>query len=268
MNVDLWGPKSVRNKNGYTYEIHLMTMVDPVTGWFEMAQIYDGESPTAKRCQEILDTVWLSRYPRPREIGFDNGGEFKKEFRLLCKNMGLKEKPSLSWNPQSNSILERIHQILADCLRTFEMEDMDIAKDAADPFEECLTNAAYAIRCGYHATHGRSPAELVFGRNMFLPVETPVDWEALKIRKQKAIAKSNQRENSKRIAHVYKPGDWITIEKPGILRKMAVPRTGPYKVVKHHNNGTVSYEKEPFDTDTVNIRRVKPYYWRNEPPAK
>ena len=60
VNVDLWGPKSVRNKNGYTYEIHLMTMVDPVTGWFEMAQIYDGEAPTAKRCQEILDTVWLA----------------------------------------------------------------------------------------------------------------------------------------------------------------------------------------------------------------
>ena len=32
VNVDLWGPKSVVNVNGYTYELHVMTMVNPVTG--------------------------------------------------------------------------------------------------------------------------------------------------------------------------------------------------------------------------------------------
>jgi len=264
VNVDLWGPKSVVNKNGYTYQIHVMTMVDPVTGWFEYAQLYE-DAPTAKRCQEILDTVWLARYPRPKEIGFDNGGEFKKEFSQLCKNMGMKEKVSLPWNPQSNSVLERIHQILADCLRTFELEDKEIDSSAADPFEEYLAQAAYAIRSGFHATHGYSPGELVFGRNMFLPVDTTVDWEKVKDRKQRAIARSNKRENSKRTEHVYKPGDWMTILKPGILRKLAVPRMGPFKVVKHNSNGTLSYEKGPFDIDKVNIRRCEPYYWKHPP---
>ena len=56
-------------------------MSDPVTGWFEMEQLYG--PPTAKRCQEMLDTVWLARYPRPKEIGFDNGGEFRGEFSQL-----------------------------------------------------------------------------------------------------------------------------------------------------------------------------------------
>ena len=31
--------------------------------------------------------------------------------------MGLKRKPSAAWNPQSNAILERVHQVLGDCLR-------------------------------------------------------------------------------------------------------------------------------------------------------
>ena len=101
---------------------------------------------------------------------------------------------------------------------------------------------------------------------MFLPVETPVDWEAVKERKQKAIAKSNSRENSKRLDYKYQKGDWITIKKPGILRKLTVPKLGPFKVVKHNDNGTLTYEKEPFVTDTVNIRRAEPYHWRN-PPA-
>ena len=72
---------------------------------------------------------------------------------------------------------------------------------------------------------------------MFLPVESPVDWEELKDRKQRAIARSNKRENSKRIEHVYKPGDWIAILKPGILRKLTVPGMGPFKVVKRNGSG-------------------------------
>ncbi len=98
---------------------------------------------------------------------------------------------------------------------------------------------------------------------MFLPIDSPVDWEQVKDRKQRAIARSNKRENSKRIEHIYKPGDWITILKPGILRKLTVPRMGPFKVVKHNNNGTLSYEKAPFDIDKVNIRRCEPYYWKH-----
>ena len=93
VNVDLWGPKTIANKNGWEYEIHVMTMIDPVTGWFEQQQLYG--SPTAYRCQQIFDSVWLSRYPRPKEIGFDNGGEFKAEFAQLCRNMGIKPKTSL-----------------------------------------------------------------------------------------------------------------------------------------------------------------------------
>ena len=71
VNVDLWGPKTVKNKNGWKYKIHIITMVDPVIGWFEQAQMYG--KPIASRCMRILDTTWLACYPQPREIGFDNG---------------------------------------------------------------------------------------------------------------------------------------------------------------------------------------------------
>ena len=49
VNVDLWGPKSVNNGE-YTYQVHVMTMVDPVTGWFELAPLYG--APTAFRAQQ------------------------------------------------------------------------------------------------------------------------------------------------------------------------------------------------------------------------
>ena len=37
MNVDLWGPATVKNKNENDYKIHAMTMIGPATGWFEVA---------------------------------------------------------------------------------------------------------------------------------------------------------------------------------------------------------------------------------------
>ena len=99
-----------------------------------------------------------------------------------------------------------------------------------------------------------------------MPVSRRINWDAIRERKRKAIQKSNERENSKRTNKTYKAGDWILIKKPGIIRKLAVPRLGPYKVVTHHNNGTITYEKEPFVNEKVNIRRVEPYYWRNDEP--
>ena len=59
--------------------------------------------------------------------------------------MGLKEKTSLPWNPQSNSILERIHQVIADCLTTFKLEELKILEDEEDPFEEYLMMVSYII---------------------------------------------------------------------------------------------------------------------------
>ena len=132
-----------------------MTMIDPVIGWFEQAQLY--ERLTASRCQQIFDTTWLACYPRPSKIGFDNGGEFNAEFRKLTMNMGLKGKESLPWNLQSNAILKRILQVFADCLVLFKREDLDIDAEDEDPFEAYLEMASYAIRSAFHKTQGHSP---------------------------------------------------------------------------------------------------------------
>ena len=79
-----------------------------------------------------------------------------------------------------------------------------------------------------------------------MPIEIIIDWNSIKLRKQEAIRKSNERENSKRLYRQYKKGDWITIQNPGILRRLSVPRLGPYKVLKHHTNGDITNEKSIF----------------------
>ena len=172
--------------------------------------------------------------------------------------MGIKTKPSGAWNPQSNSVLERVHQVLGDCLRSFNLEQKELNPN--DPFEEFLTAAAYAIRSAHHTTLGYSPAQLVFGRDMFMPVNFQVDWERIKANKQNKIQKNNDRENLKRKPHQYSIGDLVTVERPGIIPKLSFPRHGPYEVTAVHDNGTLTIQKEPFVTDRINIRRVQPFH--------
>ena len=79
-----------------------------------------------------------------------------------------------------------------------DLENKPIDVNEDDPFDEYLTVVSYAIRSSYHQTHGHSPAQLVYGRNMFSPVSVDVDWNAIREKKQLKINKNNNKENSKR----------------------------------------------------------------------
>lgn len=125
VNLDMVGPWTVKTPTK-THELRALTMIDPATGWFE---IKDVVSATAGEIQVAFDDVWLARYPRPQYLGFDNGGEYKKEFEQLRCNYGMTKKPSLEYNPQSNGIIERVHQVLGDMLRTFELEEKELCEN-------------------------------------------------------------------------------------------------------------------------------------------
>ena len=53
----------------------------------------------------------------------------------------------------------------------------------------------------------------------------------------------------------------ITLRQPGAIHcTLALPRQGPYKVIKHHENGSIKLELEPNVVDRVNIHRCYTYY--------
>ena len=45
-------------------------MIDPVTGWFEITQYNDKREISIAN---LVGTTWLSRYPIPMEITYDQG---------------------------------------------------------------------------------------------------------------------------------------------------------------------------------------------------
>ena len=171
--------------------------------------------------------------------------------------MGLKRKPTTDYNPQGNAIIERIHQVLGNQLRSFELEERDLNKQEKT-FEPFITACAYAIRCTYHTTLKATPGQLVFGRDMILPIKFEADWALIQKQKQDSINNSNNKDNKKRIKHEYKIGDKVLLQKPGILRKMSTPYSGPYEVQQVFSNGTINITKGAV-IQRVNIRRVIPY---------
>ena len=207
VNVDLIGPYVVRTPTT-THTLRALTMIDPVTNWFEVTAIQDKIASTV---MEAFNNTWLTRYPRPQYIGYDNGSEFKAQFKEMCDNYGIKDKPSTTYNPQSNGIIERVHQVLGNALRTFELEDKEL--DTNDPWGPFLSAAAWAIRSTVHTTLDATPGQLVFGRDMLLPIQIKTDWARIRQRKQDIINVNNRKENEKRIEHKYHVGEKVLLEK-------------------------------------------------------
>jgi transposase InsO family protein len=250
--VDLIGPFTIIDNNK-THTLRALTMIDPATGWFEIVQ---ATNKSATTIQDLFHNSWLARYPRPQFIVFDNGGEFKREFKQMCENYGIKAQPTTSHNPQANAIIERLHKVVNDMLRSFDLENQEL--DVDNPFDYFLQSAAWAIRSTFHTTLQASPCQLVFGRDMIHNVAFKANWDRIRRRKQHLINKLNEKENKNRLPYEYKIGDQVLVATPGILRKLTTPRTGPYPVTEVYNNGTIQINRGPV-SERINIRRLTPY---------
>ena len=61
---------------------------------------------------------------------------------------GIKTKPYSSGNPQANSIIDIINQVLGNLIRYFSIHDIYV--DDADPWMGICAAVAFAIRDMYH----------------------------------------------------------------------------------------------------------------------
>ncbi len=105
--------------------------------------------------------TWLSRYPRCHYLIYDNGREFKLYFEYLCKSYGIKGKPTAVKNPQEIGILECVHQVLGQRLRTAKI---DMANSVTpNDVGVFLDNVAWVICSTYHTVLKASPGAAIFG---------------------------------------------------------------------------------------------------------
>jgi hypothetical protein len=115
------------------------------------------------------------RYPWCRHLIYDNGSEFKLHFEYPYESHGITRKPTTVKNPGANRILERVHQVLGQMLRTTELAD-SVTPNDIDVF---LDNAAWAICSTYHTVLKASPGAAIFGRDMLFDILFVADWRKI-----------------------------------------------------------------------------------------
>ncbi len=150
----------------------------------------------------------MCRYPWCQKI-YNNRSEFKLHFEYLCDSYGITRKPTTVKNPQANGILECVHQVLGQMLRTAELDTADsVTPNDVNVF---LDNAAWAICSTYHTVLKASPGAAIFGCDMLFNIPFVADWHKIGEQRQSLTDCGNQRKNAKRIDYDYMVGDKVLL---------------------------------------------------------
>ena len=142
-----------------------MTMIDPATGWLEIAKI---DTKYADNIANVAEQTWLARYPWPEQVTYDRGTEFMAEFQTMVKqDYNINTKPITVRNPQANAIVERVHQTMGNMIRTFVLQEGTQPQEA---IPRIFAAIAFGIHSTIHTTTKATPMQLVFGRDSIMNV--------------------------------------------------------------------------------------------------
>ena len=272
--VDLIGPYTIKAKDKTALDFMCLTMIDPATSWFEIVELPTTEVQVVRDGKEVVEVIldksssciarlfnksWLSRYPRAKYITYDNGSEFKLFFEQICEQYSLKRKPTTIKNPQANAILERVHAVCSNMIKTSNLDMQDTC--TPEMVDELIANIGWAIRATYHTLLGSSPGAAIFGRDMLFDIPYLADWSEIGRKRQLQVDKSNVIENRNRIDFDYKVGQKVVLIKDHIFRKAEDSNLGPFTITDVFVNGTVRIQRGTIN-ERLNIRRLRPYFER------
>jgi hypothetical protein len=99
--VDLVGPFTIRTP-AKTHSLLALTMIDPATGWFEIVKATISQQHPSRIC--FITPGWhVTRNLSLLSLTMGNIDKFKREFKKMCDNYGIKAKPTTSHNPHNTS---------------------------------------------------------------------------------------------------------------------------------------------------------------------
>lgn len=155
--VDVLGPLPTTAR-GHKY---VVVISDYFTKWVEAI-------PTV--CQEatviadiLIDAV-ISRFGVPLEIHSDQGRNFESNLvSLICKRLNIVKTRTTPYRPQSDGQVERFNRTLLDALAK--------ASDKQADWDLLVPLICLYYRATVHASTGVTPAMLMLGREIRLPID-------------------------------------------------------------------------------------------------
>ena len=140
-------------------------MLDYVTKWVEAKALFRA---TEKSVVEFIYEEIFTRFGAPREIVTDQGTQFtSKSMKEITMKYGIWHWKSSAYHPQANGQVESTNKVLESILtKTIHLHHKD--------WEDRLPEALCAYRITWRNTTGHTPYELVYGKQVLLPIEFQV----------------------------------------------------------------------------------------------
>ena len=280
--VDLHGPilDTTLEKN------YILVMICQFSKMVELVALAD---KTAELVAAQIFSNWVCRYGAMKRLTSDLGSEFHNTtLSKLCLLMGVEQAFSTSGHPASHGQVEQTMRIVVRFLRAFtDHSTLD--------WPSYLPPLMFHINSAYSTSLKTSPFQTVFGMSPVYPVigmgeeqrdlimgDDKADELYRRIQITRRIARENnmffrqayqKRFNSNRTVADYTVGQKILFHNPlGVLR--AAPRggntkfhkvwTGPFEIVKTHQNNNVTIEfpgkRGKHRLQRLHVDRIKPYY--------
>ena len=120
---------------------------------------------SAATVAHLLATEVICRFGVPLQIHTDQGRNFESVlFKEVCRLLNIKKTWTTPLHPQSDGMVERLNRTLEAMLSKFAQENQR-------NWDQLLPLMAMAYRSAIHASTGCTPNELMFGRDVRLPVD-------------------------------------------------------------------------------------------------
>lgn len=203
-----------------------ITLIDYRSKWVEIGLTSSVETEDVIK---FLSPVW-AREGYPDEIVTDNGPQFtSKEFESYLTARGVKHTKSSVYWPRGNSTVERFN-------RTFKSW---ISGRPPASFVDEVRKSLALYRAAPHTTTGKSPSEMLHGRQMRLNlpvIQLPPVLEdarlASRVRRRQQSNKSTYDRRHGVVTPDITEGDYVCVKFPGHRPKMTRRFSSPIRVTQ------------------------------------
>ena len=273
--LDILGPlPETAAKNKY-----ILVVGDYFSKWTEAYALPNQEAQTVAK---VVAEQWVCRFGTPRTLHSDQGRNFESNvFRELCALLDIHKTRTSPYHPQSDGLIERFNRTLLSMLSLF-VEDNQLNWDSLLPY------VMLAYRSSVHASTSFTPYNVLFGREVVLPLDImlrvdnqepflPVSEyvsrlrdtlstvvEAVKGHQAKASRQQKTAYDFRANFQYYSEGELVWLQtkakKRGICPKLQRRYKGPYRITDRVSE--VLYRLIPLEggpETVVHFNRLKPY---------
>jgi transposase InsO family protein len=154
--VDVMGPLPTTERGNK----YIVVITDYFTKWIEC---YATPNQEATTIADLLIDQFISRFGVPLEIHSDMGRNFESNLvSLICAKLGINKTRTTPYRPQSDGQTERFNRTLLDALAK--------CSDSQTNWDLNIPLLCLYYRATVHASTGTTPALLMLGRELRLPV--------------------------------------------------------------------------------------------------